>query len=408
MISARTPLATDKTSAITTGTFAPKQYLGTNMVKSYLDSTKAKVITVYSGDTAKGGDEQSAVMSTQSGATSNGTTTGTPLTYVIPTDGSTLGEKVVTAVKSLVGAMQMNLTLVLNPSPHSPPVTSPFGFKVEANGSTSNCNPTTTDTDGNGLKDTYVACGPGAAPSWNVTFTNPANNPVPLNSTTLDANGGYQMKIQVIGDRNVPAGFAGFVVDEIPVYIIPTAIPEPPAETKFSQSGTYAQTISSKCSGTNAPIWRWFDWNASLPTGTSLDFRSCGGLTSAEVRSCSALTFASLTSSNVTCTTANQATTCGTGSVCGKSNRCETLRSTLACTPANNGSECGTGGVCVTVAGDSRCHYSARPADLAKVIAAQQGKPYLRFEAGLNASSDRLSSPTLYDWRLDYVCAPNL
>jgi hypothetical protein len=402
-------------------TFQPKKYYGTAGVKEYIESTKAKIITVYSGNelnvvpdlatpgvSPNRGDDQLKIISQHSGATEDGTTTGVPLYRKINANGTGIGDNVVSAVNSLVNALKMNLTVVLSTSPDSPPPGKPFGFSVQALTSTSNCNATTTDTDGNGLKDTFVGCGPGAAPDWNVTFTNPLANPVPPNAA--DPNGGYNMRLQLIGDRNVPAGsnYPGFVVDEIPVYIIPADVVPNAVVEQYSTSGTYEQTVPTQCSGTDTPIWRSLDWTASLPATTSVEWKFCGGNTDAEVASCSLQTAATLTSSNVACTPATQLAACGAGSFCGKYNKCETLRATLACTPSNNGAECGAGGVCVTTSGDSRCQYTSRPIDMTNVLNVYQGRPKIRVGITMNASTDRASAPTVYDWRLDYYCAPGL
>jgi hypothetical protein len=394
------------------GTFAPKKYYGTGGVKQSLDSTQTKVITIWSSATSDDGYMQSQVLSAQSGATTDGKSVAvggtlpsgvTPLTYAIPSDGSGLGSQVVQAVDSLVKALKMNLTVVLSPSPESPPAGKPFGVKVEAYGSTSNCSPTILDTDANGLADSFVQCGPGAAPNFRVTFENPAGNPVPPNPA--DPEGGYNMKLLLLGNRDVPTGYAGTVVDEIPVYIIPAALTPPPTSTQYVASGVYEQTVSAQCEGTATPIWRALSFNATTPVGTSTEWKFCGGDSDSEVASCSLQSAGTLTSSGVACSTSNQLLTCGLGSYCNAGGTCETFRSSRSCTL---NADCGSAGVCVGVSGTNRCQASSAPIDVADILSSQQGRKKMRVNIVMNASSDRQKAPTIYDWRLDYYCSPGV
>ncbi len=397
---------------IGSGTFAPKKYYGTGGVKENLDSTQTRVITVYSAATSDPGYKQSLTLSAQSGATTNGQSYPvgqappagvTPLTYVIPSDGSGLGAQVVSAVDSLVKALKMNMTVVLSPSPESPPAGKPFAVRVEAYGSTSNCNPTLVDTDANGVVDTFQQCGPGASPNFRVTFENPVANPVPLNPA--DPNGGYNMTLLLLGNRGVPTGYQGTVVDTIPVYIIPAQLTPPTPVTQYDPSSSYEQSVSAQCTGTETPLWRTLRFTATTPAGTSTDFRACGATTSTNLQSCTLQSVGTLTSSGVACTSSDQLVTCGVGSYCSAVGKCETFRTAVPCT---TNLDCGSSGACINVSGTQRCQATSYPIDVSGALDSQQGFPLMRVDINMNSSSDRSKAPTVYDWALDYYCTPGV
>jgi hypothetical protein len=90
-------------------------------------------------------------------------------------------------------------------------------------------------------RNTINDCRPGATPRFAVSFTNPVD-PNHVRPNPNDPNGGYHFKLQIVGDHQ-------YLLDEVPVYIIPTEhdYPDPPQDPgspgTFQQSGTYEQEV---------------------------------------------------------------------------------------------------------------------------------------------------------------------
>src|SRR5262249_47621103 len=96
------------------------------------------------------------------------------------------------------------------------------------------CNDTT-DTPTN----TIQQCKPGPTPQLYIRFTNPLDpNAAPLHPN--DPNGGYHFKLQLVGNSK-------YLLDEVPVYIIPTTNiqtpPPPPGAGTYMMSGSYEQQV---------------------------------------------------------------------------------------------------------------------------------------------------------------------
>jgi hypothetical protein len=280
--------------------------------------------------------------------------------------------------------------------------------------------------------NTQYQCTPGAAPNFTVSFTNPSDAPVPPNPN--DSYGGYHFKLQILGDRQ-------YLLDEIPVYIIPTthAPMGPPGgggSGKYKLAGTYMQDITTATcpaiaggsSLTNdLPQWSDLYFNAGLPEGTSIDFELCTKTKQSDLASCVWSNGSTLTRKKVTVRTKG---TCASNAQClgvsGYGNGscasgvCQFITQPkvaydLACadnTPCPNG-PLGAGDYtisshCETTRGAfgyGYCVYDSEPVDLgATLLAGEQGLPFARVRVTLHSDSAALLAPTLYQWNLTYFC----
>ncbi|HEX5658469.1 MAG TPA: hypothetical protein VFX59_14805, partial [Polyangiales bacterium] len=137
--------------------------------------------------------------------------------------------------------------------------------------------------------------------------------------------------------------------------------------------------------------------NAGVPAGTDVKFEVCSGDTDAQLAACTLSTVGTLTS-GAACTTS---ATCPNG-YCDASGVCHYAKG-VACSSSD---ECGSAASCVS----GLCNWSRSQVDLnvAPVTAALHGKRKARVRITLDASSDGLRAPTVYNWRLDYDCTPML
>lgn len=377
------------------GSFAPKSWMGpdnlggSNSIRGKLQERGIRVITVAStignGSSAdKYTVQQSKTLSSATGAVG---ISNAPLTFNINADGSGMGVSVVEAVNLLAGNLSMDVSVLLKEEPDNP--TPNFGFKVEAlDIPGDSCDPPENrDGDPQSLPDTHINCRPGATPRFKITITNrPPPNAVPTNPN--DPNGGWNMKLQLIGDST-------YIVDQIPVYIIPEdVVADPPTEI-FAQTGTYEQEAKAiGCMGTESPVWKSLYWNATVPSGTKMTWQLCGGNTDAELASCSWKT-AGVVQSGGAC--ANDLD-CENG-YCDASGVCHYVTGP-AC---NNSTDCGTNGVCIT----GTCLWTDNPIDIKPALAQGiQGKDRMKVRVVLQSNANRSQAPTIHDWRLDYLCTP--
>jgi len=314
-----------------------------------------------------------------------------------------MGFAIVDAIAKFTEAVQMDISVRLTLEPDDPGLVPPYNRRftfvsraVPVAGN-NGCAPPI-DTDSNGVLDTFEACGPGATPRFEVQITNPAApNNVPTNPD--DPGGGYIMKLQLIGKDRLVSNAQAQIVDEIPVYIIPqNVLPDPNIE--YEPSGTYTQTVSSSgCSGAmERPIWRGLYWSDSLPVGTKMEWRICGGDSDAELAACDSggwRKVATVTSGD-TCTVSSD---CELG-YCNEG-RCEYAIGPSCVTS----SECGRQGTCSA----GFCRWTSDPAtdsiDLKPAIAGGlANKKRMRVQVELQANAARDQAPTIYDYRLDYLC----
>ncbi|MDB4974465.1 MAG: internalin, partial [Myxococcaceae bacterium] len=376
----------DKSGVTSSGTFTPKSWPNAGGIRDVLINNGVRVITVDAVGTANmlrglPAYNQSLVLASDTGAP----TVSASQTYEITTTGTGMGSAVISAVNDLASGLSMNLGLRLTAVAPDLPA-KPFGFVVQALPNSGNCSPAT-DTNADGIADTFQACRPGATPTFKITITNPLSpNNVPSNP--LDPYGGYHMKLQLIGDGK-------FVVDEVPVYLIPQNSGSS-SGSQFPVSGTYDQTIATSCSGTDAPTWRALYWDATLPAGTSVVWSLCSGRTAAELSACTLRKAATVRPGAICSTSA----TCPNG-YCSSTGVCEYVVGPSCSTAA----DCGTAGACVSGA----CAWTQNPIDPKPALTlGQQGLPMMRVNLTLNSSSDRLNAPAVANWRLEYVCSPQL
>jgi hypothetical protein len=378
-------------------TYAPKSY--TSEIKAALNAKNVRVISLNAtgaGLTGGGttslskGYKQTIKLAQETGAP----TVSSLKTYEVNGLGAGMGSQIISAVSDLTKSLRMDLFTQLVPI--APNIPSPlFGFSSTAvNVPTGNC------TGGISADNTtHLTCGPGAQPTFRVTVTNPLSNPVPV--STLDSNGGYMMQLQLVGKVTETNGTVGtYIVDKIPVYIIPEdVIDDAPAAT-YAGSGTYEEAMASGCSGTARPNWRSLYWDASLPANTSIAWKMCTADTDAELTSCSLVTAATVTS-GAACTSSAQCT----NGYCAASGVCEYVVGPN-CT-ANT--DCGTGGVCVNNSGVSTCRWTQNPIDLLPALRnGLQGKSKMRLSVTMNANPTRTAAPTINDWDIEYRCSPGL
>jgi hypothetical protein len=275
------------------------------------------------------------------------------LTYIKP-DGTGLGSGLALAVRDLANYLALDITLGAVGNP---------GFDIQVQKCTNPLDPdqavcktfSSGCQDGSPLpKNTVADCQPGGTPIFFVKITNPPDpNSVPPNAS--DPFGGYHFKLQLVGNHQ-------HLLEEIPVYIIPTAGagPPPPPGATFPTSGSYEQALygagcsyaqqegeasgSNSCTdgldndgdgntddaddgcrpgscldgvdndGDNKPDmldpdcqsnqqqdWSDLFFNADIPVGTSISFEMCTASDTAALASCSFSLIATVTSSLSTC-----------------------------------------------------------------------------------------------------------
>jgi hypothetical protein len=370
----------------TSGSFAAKSWLGpaadgTGGVREALLSRGVRVISVNSSNDAYL-REQARVLSTATGAQD---AAGSPLTFTINSDGTGMGSAVIDAVNLLAGNLSMDVGVVLREAPDVP---SPrFLLQVEAVDTAGDlCDPPV-DRDGDAahVPDTHLNCRPGAAPQFRVAFTNPAApHNVPLNPN--DPRGGYNMRLELIGDDT-------YVVDRIPVYLIPEDVIADPATPRYASTASYVQDLEAvACTGNEAPNWSTLSFRADVPGLTGLRWELCGADSEARLDRCTYV-LAAETQTGGACATDSD---CALGRC--TDGRCRHWRGPTC----SRDQDCGGAGQCE----ESVCVWNDAPMAVGAALRpGYQGRKYMRVRATLLADEDRRNAPTLYDWSLDYVCS---
>lgn len=360
---------------------------GSDGVISALTEKGIRVISVLSdngGSVDSYGQEQMETLANVTGATDVG---GDPLVFNIDGDGSGMGSAIIEAVQLLSQNLEMDVGVRLVEAPDDP---SPdFLFTVEAVDQVGDlCDaPIDTDNDALNLPDTHTNCGPGATPQFLVTFVNrELPNNVPINPD--DPNGGYNMRLELIGDGQ-------YVVDAIPVYIIPAdVVPEEDAPV-YEDSAQYWQDVASTgCTGNEIADWQSLYWSATIPTGTTLVWEACLTETQAELDSCSDSdynTIATVTAGAV-CTTDDECT----NGFC-QGNRCQHPVGPACMMDL----DCGEGGTCA----GGNCTWNENPIDPGPALVGLNGRSNIRMRVTMYANATNSAGPTIYDWRLDYTCS---
>jgi hypothetical protein len=346
-----------------------------------LQAKQARVISVIScHDDPSHGDAQGDCNSTRSQVTTIANATNTlgynlqPLVFDINGDGSGLSKSVVQGVAALAHYLEMNVSVRVVFSPDANP-----GFSVAVKA---------VDSPGDGcngvVNNEHQSCAPGANPRFEIAFTNPLHPSVPLNLN--DPHGGYNFRAELIGNQQ-------FVVDQVPIYVIPTDVTgttKPVAQVVAS--GTYWQDISSPgCVGTQRPSWNDLTWNAVVPKGTSVAYSVCASDKSTDLTTCPLTALAKITGGGA-CTTSAQ---CSNGYCSGQGN-CQTITGG-ACSTST---DCTGGATCVAHV----CTYSGQPISVFPVLPAQNYSTSLRMQIALTSNQTDNTAPVVNDWSLTYVC----
>lgn len=372
----------------TTSSFEPKRWLGpagdgAQGIRQALVDRSIRVVTIQSGLDPYA-REQSLALAAATGASAG----GQPLVGEVGNDVRLLGGEVVRVVRELALATQMDVSLSLLSQPHV--ATPPFGLRVEALQTLNNGCTGVADTNGDGTADTHLGCAALARPEFNVTFSNGTGaDEVPPN--TVDAQGGYHMALRVLGDRR-------YLLDQIPVYLVPRDVIPDPVPPLHSASASYEQSLSSSgCAEREGPQWLSLVFDATVPDGTELAFELCGADSEAGLATCTFTPVATITHGATSCDEQND---CGSDGYCDPSGFCQRVRG-AAC---ESDMQCGTFGTCSMA--DRVCSYARNMVDLRQSAAQVAGRPHARVRARLSANADRTQAPTLLRWTIDYVCTP--
>lgn len=426
-----------QTSARTQTTYNPPTWATT---RDALVASGVYVLPVIatqgeSGDFVSTGEAQAKLLAAATGAVR---ADGTPIWQKISTNGSGTGTGLVKAIAELATQLAMNvsLTAIDGPDPgasrfqisitpqNSPSCQSPHPL-IDASGACSgapgvyNCN-------------TQYACRPGAAPKFKVTFTNPTSSPVPPNPN--NQYGGYLFKLQLKGDGK-------YVLDEIPVFIIPTTKMEPPPPGTYRTEGVYQQDIdATSCKferqpddtfkfnprSTDLPQWSDLYFKADIPDGASIDFELCTGDTQAELDSCMWSDTSMRKKVTVTaqgdCTQDSQCVNVpGKGNgFCSDYGTCQFIDkpTVLFDLPCADDTRCQNGifGAADYVIsshcektpsayGYGHCVYHSVPIDIGStLLSGEDGKLYSRIRIKLRSNLLGNATPTLYEWYMTYRC----
>jgi hypothetical protein len=386
----------DQTNFERTGTLDAKRWLGptgngVGGVREALRDRKVRVImvdsTTGSGDNAYYSDQQ---MKAIASATDAVAMDGSPLFYQINQDGSGLGATIVQSVNTLAGNLAMDVGVRFVEAPDSP-APKHFRFRAEAIDSPGDLCQPPIDTDGDALHlpDTHVKCTPGAVPLFKITLSNP-NPPYNVPTNPNDPKGGWNMRVDLIADGQ-------YVVDSIPIYVIPEDVIAQPGDKKFEPTGIYQDNVpSTGCVGNEAPLWQGLHWTGSVPGGTVMTWSVCTADTAAALDSCTPQLAAQVTTANGCLTDADCI-----DSFCNTDNLCET-RLGASCTSAT---ECGVGGTCIGAVGAQHCLWNGDVDVKPALLRSQQGKRFARVRVAMQANAALTRAPTVNSWQLNYTCS---
>jgi len=304
-----------------------------------------------------------------------------PLIYDIDHLGTGLSDTVVKGIASLAQYLEMNVSaqVAFDPDPNPG-----FTLVIKA-----------ISKPGDGCNGVIGAefqkCAPGATPRFEISFTNPLSAPVPRNSPAKDPNGGYNFKAQLIANNQ-------FVVDTVPIYIIPENVTSAPPPPKVYASGTYNQQLAANgCAGkTDLPDWSDLTWSSTIPNGTNVAFGVCSGMNASAAASCTPTPICKI-SGGAACSAMSP---CPTGSFCSTAGNCNTITGNACTTNAN----CPSSATCRS----NLCTFDGQPIDVGEILGAQNGAPNLRVQITLNANTTSNVGPSVSDWQINYLCKSSL
>lgn len=298
-----------------------------------------------------------------------------PLVFDIDSNGDGLSNNVVQGIVNLSNYLEMDVKVVFGWEPDANP-----GFVATARA---------IDEAGDGCTgvkngEEHLACRPGATPKFEITFENPASAPVRHNPS--DPNGGYNFKALLIGDGS-------FIIDQVPIYVIPEDVEPDDGDPVYYPSGIYRQDLtSSGCTGNQRPDWRDLTWSGQVPRNTQINFMACAAETTAGLNSCTLKPVAQVRGEGYCIADAD----CSLGS-------CD--RSVSACQIISGGvctsdSECASNASCLA----GRCIYSGQPVYVGQELGADNYQSYLRLGIQLTGDPPILQPPVLSGWDLTYLC----
>ncbi len=354
-------------------TFAPATWTET---LTALDDRKIRVMSIVACNSPETGGECGAAYDSAAAVASATGALGEnsrPLVNNVAPNGNGISSATVEMVQEAAEYMRMDVRVrVLQDPDPNPFVTS----IVAVDGSPVNgCEGV--------IANEHQNCLPGSAPAFDISFKNPEPGVEPNPS---DPNGGYTFTLQLIADNK-------WVMDEIPVYIVPS---DEPVAPPLYAAGSYWQDIYAGQCGTNErPDWSDLAWSADLPNGTKIIFELCTADSAEELDSCTYTHIVTVRSSGA-CTADSD---CPQGT-CAANGYCLYLQGG-AC---ENEDDCAPDATCY----NGTCMYASQPIDVAEAMQAVEDlgnkRKHLRINMQLLPDPTATQRPTLYDWFLTYVC----
>ncbi len=361
-------------SAGAASTYAPPTW---NETLAVLNARRIRVMTVYStgNDTLATIQQHAESLANATNAVGSG---GTPLVSSIAPDGTGLSAALVNQVQELAQYISMNMRLRVSYDPDMPPAPG-FLFNFVA----------IDESPGNGCTNVvgseHRQCLPGATPRFQVNITNPLGSPVPPNPT--DTFGGYNFRIQLIANNQ-------YVVEEVPVYIVPLQTTFVPPNTRYEPVGVYMQDVDGRsCMGNQRPSWRDLLFNTTVPDGGSVTFDACTAEVPGDLTTCSYESVATISGSGTCMTGAD----CDMGEVCAANGVCLAITGD-ACTSDN---QCADSASCIM----NVCMYSGSPVSLLQGIGAENDyRQWLRLRVTMRTNPAATEAPRLDQWQIRYEC----
>jgi hypothetical protein len=301
-----------------------------------------------------------------------------PLVYDIDADGTGLSTNVVGGISELAKYLEMNLTVRVLFDPDLNP-----GFVVTVRA---------IDQAGDGCDGlvgiTHQHCVPGATPRFQIDFANPSSpNAVPSNPS--DPNGGYNFRAELIGDNQ-------FIVEKIPIYIIPAAEAQmgPPEPTYYPMGSYHQDSAAPGCKGNQVPDWRDLSWNADVYGNTSVTFSACTAQDAASLDTCVPHTIATISGAGACAGDAD----CPLGYCDTAVGVCQ-IATAGAC---SSSTQCAANAFCDS--STHLCTFNSQPVYIGPALGADNFKSFIRMSVDLRGTVPFEDPPVLHQWELTYLC----
>ena len=380
--------------------------VGNRGIKEALEESGVIVLPVMSGSMGNSAS-QADVIALTTGAVD---ASSQPIVKNINSDGTGLGADLIDAVAELANSLAVDISVV----PLYQPDAGAAGFNVTvtAIANSPGCDPLPAG-------NVQTGCRPGSQPQFDVSFENPVTAPVAPNNS--DAYGGYHFVLQLLGNGQ-------YLLDEVPVYLIPDDTVGPPPPGTVTSTGSYSQDVFAlECEVdprtgeidpnlNRAPDWSDLYFKADIPSGTSITFSACTADDPADLAGCAYGTLATVESFGQTCVTTGDCTGAMTPSgirdgFCADNQTCQFIDPPKQAPFCTSDAECENGtlrqhtvlATCDTSVNE--CVYQTVPIDIAAGLPSGDNfKPYINVQITLNADTQSAVAPTLYEWSLTYVC----